>query len=418
MVRNYLMIAWKVFNRKKLFSTISLYGIVSPLIFIILIISFLTQIVNYNPPLSNGRRIFYLDLIQWKDYDSNGNLKRNMGNFPSYYFIEKNIKTMKTPKQVSAISVSNDPYYIYKNDKKKKLIVKYTDADFWEITDNRFLSGRSFNKKEFDEGQQYAILDKQTARFYFNSDNPVNQTIILNNRNYKVIGVIENVDVTKFRITGNVYLPITTNPVFRSKSIFTGHCFALIYANSVKDYNKINDEFKNVVAHFDYSEANGCNAMEAEIYKVTLSHELNYLLFFLFSIRTAGLYYFGVFLTVLLFLILPSLNLININLSRINERMSEIGVRKAFGASRVRLLFQILTETLFVTLAGAIIAIILTEIILFLINSSSLFPGTQFAINILAFILSVLIILAFGILSGIYPAWKMSRKKIINSLST
>ena len=113
MLKNYIKIAWKVFNRKRLFSIISLYGIVSPLVFIILIVSFLTHLMKNEPPLSKRKHIFYLDMITWIEYDDNGNTRREMGNFPSYSFIKENLKYMKSLKIVSAISIPDYNTYVY-----------------------------------------------------------------------------------------------------------------------------------------------------------------------------------------------------------------------------------------------------------------------------------------------------------------
>ena len=51
-------------------------------------------------------------------------------------------------------------------------------------------------------------------------------------------------------------------------------------------------------------------------------------------------------------MLLPTVNLININVSRIMERASEIGVRKAFGASSRTLVGQFIVENLILTLVG------------------------------------------------------------------
>ena len=61
----------------------------------------------------------------------------------------------------------------------------------------------------------------------------------------------------------------------------------------------------------------------------------------------------GVF--ILLVMLLPTLNLININVTRIMERSSEIGVRKAFGASSRTLVYQFIVENIILTLIGGII---------------------------------------------------------------
>ena len=55
----------------------------------------------------------------------------------------------------------------------------------------------------------------------------------------------------------------------------------------------------------------------------------------------------------LLFVLIPTVNLVNINISRIMERASEIGVRKAFGAPARTLVGQFLVENILLTLVGA-----------------------------------------------------------------
>ena len=69
-------------------------------------------------------------------------------------------------------------------------------------------------------------------------------------------------------------------------------------------------------------------------------------------------------LVMFLFMALPTLNLVNINLSRILERSSEIGVRKAFGASSRTLVGQFVMENVILTLVGGALALVLSWITL------------------------------------------------------
>ena len=64
-------------------------------------------------------------------------------------------------------------------------------------------------------------------------------------------------------------------------------------------------------------------------------------------------------LIMVLFMLLPTVNLVNINLSRILDRSSEIGVRKAFGASSRTLVGQFVVENVVLTLIGAGIGLVL-----------------------------------------------------------
>jgi len=123
-----------------------------------------------------------------------------------------------------------------------------------------------------------------------------------------------------------------------------------------------------------------------------------------------------VFILLILFMSLPSLNLVNLNITRILERSSEIGLRKAMGASSQKLVYQFIIENIFLTLMGGVIALILSYTVLKIIDASGVIPNSHFGINFNLFFYSLLLTLFFGLISGAYPAWKMSRMDIMNAL--
>jgi putative ABC transport system permease protein len=124
----------------------------------------------------------------------------------------------------------------------------------------------------------------------------------------------------------------------------------------------------------------------------------------------------GITLFVLLFMLLPTLNLININISRILERSSEIGVRKAFGASSRTLVWQFIVENIILTIFGAAIGLLFSYIILQLVNDSDFIANLHLSINLTVLLSGILACLLFGLLSGVYPAWRMSRLEVVTAL--
>src|SRR5688500_13347408 len=125
----------------------------------------------------------------------------------------------------------------------------------------------------------------------------------------------------------------------------------------------------------------------------------------------------GIFiLAALLFITLPTVNLVSINLSRIMERASEIGVRKAFGASSRTLIGQFVMENVVLTVIGGAAAFALATWILAVISSAQFIPYATFSVNLRIFGYGMLLAAFFGIVSGVYPAWRMSRMHPVNAL--
>jgi putative ABC transport system permease protein len=118
----------------------------------------------------------------------------------------------------------------------------------------------------------------------------------------------------------------------------------------------------------------------------------------------------------ILFMLIPAVNLVNVNISRIIDRASEIGIRKAFGASSKRLILQFVVENIMITLFGGLISLVMAGIALQLLKGMNFVPVTANLINWRVFLLSILTTLFFGLLSGVYPAYKMSRMNVVDAL--
>jgi putative ABC transport system permease protein len=117
----------------------------------------------------------------------------------------------------------------------------------------------------------------------------------------------------------------------------------------------------------------------------------------------------------LLFALLPTVNLVNLNVSRIMERASEIGVRRAFGARSSTLVVQFVVENVLLTLVGALIALLLSALVLRTLNISGTLTE-HVGVNLTVFGWGVLLAVMFGVISGVYPAWRMSRLRPVQAL--
>jgi putative ABC transport system permease protein len=91
-------------------------------------------------------------------------------------------------------------------------------------------------------------------------------------------------------------------------------------------------------------------------------------------------------------------------------------VRKAFGASSLTLIGQFLVESVVLTTIGGCIGFALAELCLLLLNRSELIPYGDFGVNLRVFAVGMLLSVVFGIVSGVYPAWRMSRMHPVASI--
>ena len=110
------------------------------------------------------------------------------------------------------------------------------------------------------------------------------------------------------------------------------------------------------------------------------------------------------------------------------KRLSELGVRRAFGAKRSDLLSQVLWESLVQTLLGGLIGIFLSFVASYAF-ADIIYGGREMAskmggisispfalLSPMVFVYAILFCLVLNLLSALYPAWRTSRQPIVQSL--
>ena len=134
---------------------------------------------------------------------------------------------------------------------------------------------------------------------------------------------------------------------------------------------------------------------------------------------------------IVLFIILlvPSLNLCGLSNSRMQQRVSELGVRKAFGATGSTLIRQILNENLVLTLIGGAVGLVFSYLAVYVMrtwlftNSQNIGTAGDFSLSMdalfspMVFVLAFVFCLVINLLSAGLPAWLATRRTIVDSLN-
>ncbi|MEZ5072116.1 MAG: ABC transporter permease [Bacteroidales bacterium] len=420
-IYSYIKLTLKILRRRRIYTAVTLVGIIIPVTFIVLVTSFLVRLNNYESPRSEFRNVVYLDKVIWKEHREGapeGEYNQWMENPPTLSFIRKHVEPLRVPVRVGYMSeLFGSDQILYRGSEGWKVEVKYTDPVFWEITDFQFLQGRPFAAAEFDQAERLMVIDKQSSLDLFGTTDCLGEEIQMGNKSYRVCGVIENVDRTMYRLHANLYLPYSTLDTYDSDGFYDNMSIALIQLNSPDDFDKVQSEFQRSLQDVTF-ENTDCNEMEAAIARdnyLSRAGDLIAQQFHYYGSLTKPLILFSLVLVFFL-VVLPVTNLVNININRVYERLSEIGVRKTFGATIRTLTRQFLFENIFITLLGGVLALGLTAFILNILNRTEALPGLTIRINLASFGVSLLAILLIGILSGLLPSRKMARSRIIHCL--
>jgi len=409
MLKNYFKIAIAVLRRRKFFTFISLFGISFTLTIIIVLAAFWDNLTSAGYPDTKRDRSLYINFIMQENPKVQG-MKKGPG---SYYFMERYVASMKAPEKVAISSVFT-PTNAYVQDKKLLINVKYTNEAWWDVLEFDFLEGKPFSQQQIKNGERVAVISGEIRDQYFvDGVKASGKYIETDNVKYRVIGVVKSIPVTAPFIYGDMFLPYTLSKTdYRKKSI-NGMYTAIVLARDKSDFPRIREEYRLAVSKV-VPEDKDFN----KIFSAADPYIESYTRMFSQDEHNSG---FGTLMSVLaavlfLLMLLPAINLVNINLSRIMERSSEIAVRKAFGASSGTLTLQFIVENIILTLLGGLIGIILSWLILTAINSSAWIPNFSLSINLAVLGYAILACLVFGLLSGVYPAWRMSRLHVVDAL--
>jgi putative ABC transport system permease protein len=112
-------------------------------------------------------------------------------------------------------------------------------------------------------------------------------------------------------------------------------------------------------------------------------------------------------------LLIGGVGVMNIMLVSVTERTREIGVRKAIGARRGDITWQFLLEAMTLTGAGGVIALILTNGLVWLIKVALNWPGS---VPIWAAVTGIAVSVSVGLVFGVWPAMKAARLDPVEAL--
>jgi putative ABC transport system permease protein len=411
MLRNYFLIAVQVLMRRKFFTFISLFGITFTLMVLTVATAFMDHVFGSAAPETRLDRTLGVFSVRLINPDRTGSTSSSA----SYQFLDKYVRTLPSVEKVSVFTQTSEAS-TYKNGEEIKFYLKYTDGEFWEIMDFRFREGRPLTRDDEKKGNFVAVINQATRQKLFGEEPALGKFIPIDGQTFRVVGIVENVSFLRISPFADVWVPISTHKSSNYKEAdFLGNFYAAILAKDPKDLPLIKADYQTRVAQVELPNPKEHNLILsfAETFFDSIARQM---LGGVEHKEASGTLKAILLLIAFLFMVLPTINLVNINVSRIAERASEIGVRKAFGASSWTLVGQFVTENVLLTLVGGLLGFVLSFLVIQYINHTGWIAYLDLRLNFRVFGYGLFIIVFFGVFSGVYPAWRMSRMNPVEAL--
>jgi putative ABC transport system permease protein len=407
MLGSYLKLAWKVLLRRKFFTFASLFGVSFTLVVLTLAAALLDQVFAPNPPETRmGRTLGLYGLAM------SGPQGTRTG-FAGYAFVDRHLRDLPGAEKL-AIAQMQRRVDSYVGGRKVTSYLKRVDGGFWQVLDFEFVEGEPFTEDDERQARMVAVINETTRQRFFDGAAATGRTIEVDGQRFRVVGVVRDVPFLRFVPFSDVWVPISSARSDGYRREVVADFVALVLADRA-DHASLRAEVGARVAtarppdpqSFERFHG-GLETLFEFASRMFLSQRLEQAR----PLALAGL----LAALALLFMALPAINLVNLNLSRVLERSSEIGVRKAFGASRRTLVGQLVVENLLLSAIGGALGLLLSAVLLAALDGSGLIPYLQLSLNLRVFLWGLLFTTVFGLLSGLYPAWRMSRLHPVEAL--
>lgn len=293
----------------------------------------------------------------------------------------------------------------YKSEKTSPNVdVRGVNEEYIAIKGLNIEQGRNFSKFEIQNGGKVAVLGWKLAKtLYGDNPNPVGTDVSFRGTQFRVIGLLKE----KGDLSENNYDNMLIIPIKVANQLAAGQQLRYRLNVGIQDMNQLDfalGEATGLMRKIRQDDVGQENSFEIEKSE-SLAQELESI--------TNGLR-FGGFGVGFITLLGASIALMNIMLVSVTERTREIGVRKALGATTLRIRQQFVIEAIVVCVLGGIGGVILGIVIGNLISRAM--GISAFIVPWMWMMVGMVICIVVGLLSGYYPAHKASKLDPIESL--
>ena len=410
MWKNNIIISFRNLKKYKALTIINVLGMAVGLAACLLIGLFILDELSYDKDFKDGDRIYrvVLETAETRWAGSPGPLAEGLKiDFPE---VEQSTRIMKFP-EVDKMLLKSELNGELKQFYETKGY--YADSTFFDMFDFEFVAG---NPETALNAPNALVLSASLARKFFGDSDPVNQPLTIGlpfgEFEYTITGIFED-GKSKSHIDANYFLSMENNDIGNAVKRMNNWASNNIFYTYVKLFpNSDEKEFEaKLPEFFDRHGAEDLKAMGGyskslllqPLQDIYLHSGIEYELGIIGNVVT--LYVFG---SVAIFILLIAcINFMNLATARSEKRSKEVGIRKVLGANKVALVRQFLGESLFISILGLFVALLLSFVLMPYFNQLT-GKNLDLTLGIFPMISVLLLAVVAGLVAGIYPAFFLS----------
>ncbi|MGQ0562573.1 MAG: ABC transporter permease [Gemmatimonadota bacterium] len=313
------------------------------------------------------------------------------------------------------------------------------DTTYFRLLNIGLAQGRHFTELEVSRGAPVAIIGHGVRARFFTTEEPLGRPIKVGDTWLTVVGVLADRQVTE-ETAGrlgirdanmDVYVPLTTALMrYRNRAQVTSSDIRRAASQrSDDDDAALNDDLRAERANYHQLDRIIVRvddpmyvAAVAELARRMLTRRHNQVVDFEISVpelllkqeqRTKTIFNIVLGAIASISLVVGGIGIMNIMLASVLERIREIGVRRALGATRRDILGQFLAEATMISLAGGIAGILFGAIISLGIER---FAHIQTIVSFPSVAVAFVVSITVGLVFGIMPAWRAAEQDPVVSL--
>lgn len=291
------------------------------------------------------------------------------------------------------------------------------DSAYFDTAGYQIQKGRGFTAKEYQDNRKVVILDNTAVKSLFSSENPIGATIDISGEPFTVVGIaveshpfepVINSEEDYWTYMGNsggkMFIPGQSWPIVYQYDE-PENCLAK--AEDTDSMPIVGKEVADLLNASVQSDPNADSENKLQYQSQDLLGQAKSLQDLSASTNTMLIFIAGISLLV------GGIGVMNIMLVSVTERTREIGLKKAIGAKKGRIMAQFLTEASVLTSIGGVIGVLIGIGMAQVISRVASVPV---AISGISIVVSVVFSMVVGILFGLIPSIKASNLNPIDAL--